>query len=98
MSTSLASPMRSNCDIVSANVTSPRDNGDPGTILGVGLGVGKDDGAAMGVGVGIGSSSLSGVVDCAPPTNSTTLIISTVNSMQVSFLKFPPHIGGCLKI
>ena len=44
----MASPIRSNCDMVSANVAPPKDKGDPGTILGVGLGVGR------GVGVGVG--------------------------------------------
>ena len=51
MSTSLASPMRSNCEIVSANVEPPRVNGEPGIILGVGAGVGM--GVAVGVAVGV---------------------------------------------
>ena len=52
MSTNLASPMMSNCEIVSANVEPPKDNGDPGMILGVGLGVGRGVGVAVGVVVG----------------------------------------------
>ena len=60
MSTSLASPMMSNCDIVSANVEPPRVNGEPGVTLGVGLGVGIGVGVGMGVGVGEGDGRLVG--------------------------------------
>ncbi len=100
VSTSSAKFVMSNCDIISANVEPPRDNGEPGTILwvGLGVGVGVGVGVAVGVGVDVGTISSRGVEACEPPADNTTLIISTISIAQASFLKFPPLIGGCLKI
>src|SRR5664279_4567787 len=52
MSTNLASSTRSNWDITSVNVEPPRDKGEPGMILGVGIGVGMGVGVGSGVAVG----------------------------------------------
>jgi len=52
MSTNLAIPMMSNCDMVSVNVEPPRVKGEPGVVLGVGLGVGMGVGVAVGGAVG----------------------------------------------
>ena len=48
----------SNCAITSANDESPKDNADPGMILGVGLGVGT----GVGVGSAVAGASVGGAV------------------------------------
>ena len=64
ISTNLAKPIMSNCDIVSANVEPPRVNGEPGIILGVGLGVGRGVGVGVSVGAGVGVGVSSFMFPC----------------------------------
>ena len=101
ITTNFARFMISNCAIVSANVESPSDRGEPGIIFGVRIGVGS----RVGVGVIVGSvrvlfeENVSSKSDSAQTlaANKTRLaknITSNVNAHANRFMLSPNRVSG----